>query len=166
MVQIILVDLEFSLTHIVDTESEAALDIKASDDPLLSPLEPTRSPNKTPHQTAPPQAMTLLRVCKVSECPESVCHHGQYTYVGCEGSVDRISEDGQVQRGFLKVDQYGSSITVDNDKLSVLVGKDDQNFKIQNHGGTNQLFSNWKFISVFCQTVIKNKITIKYSILL
>ena len=108
--------------------------------------------------------MTLLRKCKVSSGPESVFHYQDYTYVGCVGCVDRISEDGQVNRGFLTIDKYASSVAVHKHILYFLVGKDGMSFCVQKHELSGKMISSWhtymRYINFNALQVIGDKIII------
>ena len=67
--------------------------------------------------------MKLLRTVSVGERPISVCHHDDVTYVGNdkEFTIERITADGEVQKNFIKLDGYVSSLMISNDDIFVAV---------------------------------------------
>ena len=87
--------------------------------------------------------MTLLRKCAVSANPESVCHYQGYTYVGCDGCVDRISEDGRLHKAFLTIDGFASDLAVHEHILYVLVGKSGGQFCVLKHEVSGKLINTW-----------------------
>ena len=145
-----------------DTVLEATIQIQKTSEFSLTIPKPTKpnpvkqskrsdKTNPIPERRAP-QLITnpLTSIAFVTEYTgyievKSVCHYKQYTYVGREEGVDRISDDGQVQKGFINVgDQYCESITVHDDRLYILVTLDfDECYSIQIHDLSGKLIGSW-----------------------
>ena len=120
------------------------VEIRASDDSLLTiPLTTPMSQTSSRTLVAQPTSIALLRERAVSLYPESVCHYQGYTYVGCDGCVDRISENGQVHKRFLEIDQYASGLTVHKHILYVLVGNPGMNFRVEKYKLSGKMIRSW-----------------------
>ena len=145
-----------------DTPVEATVEIGANNECLL-PIPVTTSlslPSTPGHLTS----MRLLNSYPVRACPESVCCYQQNIFVGLKGSVDRISESGQVQPNFLTVDGYCSSLKVWNDKLYLLVCDNENTCKVQEHSISGKLIKSWNtsigYIDFNKHSVVDGKIII------
>ena len=96
-------------------------------------------------RSVPPKSIKLLRTVRVGAGPISVCHHDGVTYVGNdkEFTIDRITADGEVQKNFIKLDGYVSSLMISNDELFVAVCVN-WKYKIEVFNLEGQLVRSWK----------------------
>ena len=128
----------------LDIPVTTTVEIRASNGSLLTiPLTTPLSHTSALTTVVPPTSTTLLRKFEVSSNPESVCHFQGYTYVGCVGCVDRISEDGQVHKAFRTIDRYASGLALHEHILYVLVGKPGMQFWVQKHELSGIMISSW-----------------------
>ena len=114
-----------------DTELEAAIQIQETSELPLTIPKPTKPfpypvkisdhSNQTDPQSITNSPTSIEFVTEHTAHP--VCRYKQYTYVGNRGGVDRISDDGQVQEGFINGLGFGvccASIIVHYDMLYIL----------------------------------------------
>mgnify|MGYP001795591561 FL=1 len=125
-----------------DTELEAAIQIQETSELPLTIPKPTKPnpvkisdhSNQTEPQSITNSPTSIEFVTEHTAHP--VCRYKQYTYVGNRGGVDRISDDGQVQEGFINGLGFGVccvSIIVHYDMLYILTDTGEHCYKIQIH---------------------------------
>ena len=70
----------------------------------------------------PPSGLKFIREVNTDNRCSTVCYYKGYTYVGQgDGAVDRINDQGQVDRSFIELDSVAIAIAVFNDKLFSLM---------------------------------------------
>ena len=130
---------ELPLTTPKPTKPNPVKQSKHSDqtNPIPTRLEPQSIINHPTSIEFVTEQRSLSRV-------KSVCHYKQYTYVGRYGYVGRISDGSHVQKSFIDVGtQYCESITVHDDRLFLLIGYQDQCYKIHIYDLSGKLIGSW-----------------------
>ena len=70
----------------------------------------------------PPTGLKLIQELKFDRPCHIVCRYNGYTYVGQSGGeIDRIDQNGQVEKAFIKLDNAVVSQVVRNDTMYILM---------------------------------------------
>ena len=106
--------------------------------------------------TTPPTSLTLQKSVDVSSNCCSVYQYKGYTYVGQEnGAVDRIDENYEVTKSFIKLDGWISGIAVSNVGIFLLVAAS-ENLKVYMYNVEGMKLCTWKPSDISASTLMYN----------
>ena len=70
----------------------------------------------------PPIGLKLIRELKTDNSHYAVCHYEGYTYVGQSGgAIDRIDQNGQIEKAIIKLDNAAVSLVTHKDTMYILM---------------------------------------------
>ena len=107
--------------YFADTDIIVTAELSTSDGKTLTLSNQTALPSSP----LPPKLPTGLKlICEVktdNQC-NTVCYHKGYTYIGQNGgAIDRVDQQGYIEKAFIKLSIHVVSVTAHEDTLFCLV---------------------------------------------